>query len=99
MIRVTVELLPGGDTVEPVVLGTAGLANVTPSVDPAAYVAVVQGPGQQWTTVIEGHNRSRGVWALVAAMLEQPPAGALTVEQERNVEAILERLGPHDSSD
>jgi hypothetical protein len=71
MIRVLVELWPGGDATRPEVLGEVAIANVTPYDDPASYVVAVVGADGDLRDVhtVSGHKRADGWQALVSAAL------------------------------
>lgn len=75
MIRVVVELWPGGDEARREVLGQAAIANVTPDESRASYLAVVLGAGgelDQVATVV-GHERRDG-WATLVSRALAPEA-------------------------
>lgn len=89
MIRVLVELWPGGRQADREVLGQVAIANVTPYDNPASYVAtVVDANGEPMSTrVVERHDRQDGWAALVGATL-----ATVTEEPRPDVREVGETL-------
>jgi hypothetical protein len=92
MIRVLVELWPGGDADDASLLGEVAIANVTPYEDPASYVAaVVDSSGELVCShVVSGHRRSDGWAALVSRALD--PA---TVDNSGEIEQLTSKIAAH----
>lgn len=94
VIRVVVELWPGGNESRRMVIGQAAIANVTPHDDPADYIAVVTDSVAERGAprVVLEHERGDGWAPLVSRALALP--GMAQPEQEflEAAEVMLERL-------
>lgn len=92
MIRVTVELWPGGNVTEASQLGQMAIANVTPHDDPASYVAaVVDASGELVCShVVRGHRRKDGWAALVSRALSPG-----TIDNSDEVEKLTSKMVAH----
>lgn len=92
MIRVLIELWPGGDVDDSSLLGEVAIANVTPYEDPASYVAaVVDSSGDLVRShVVRGHRRSDGWAALVSRALD--PA---TIDNSGEIELLTSAIAAH----
>jgi hypothetical protein len=92
MIRVLVELWPDGDVEQASVLGQMGIANVTPTADPATYaIAVVDGSGElECSHLVTGHRRTHGWTALVSQALAQA-----TIDNSDEVEELTTKIATH----
>jgi hypothetical protein len=74
MLRITVELVPGGREHAKRVLATADVVNVSALADVSDYAVEVETsgrlepwqPGWERRGMVSGHDRSSSVWALVA---------------------------------
>lgn len=74
MLRITVEICPGGDEARAFTVARAELGNLSDLADTSDYaVAIAEGdnpiagtPAWRHRTRIEGHPRRSSVWALVA---------------------------------
>ena len=96
MIRVLVELWPGGSAARAEAIGQVFIANQTPARDPADYVAVVL--DAQWRTVAVQavrHERAQGWPQLLRDALApagHPPEGDLAAVAERIVGHVLDAV-------
>lgn len=87
MIRVIVELLPGGREDYAATIAVAGIAN---AVAPAGRNVVVRRyGGREWVGTVEGHRCSEGVWALLASAALMVDGA---VEDVDLLEAVRDRL-------
>jgi hypothetical protein len=92
VIRVTVEMWPGGDASKATLLGEIAIVNVTPRDDPAAYVvAVIDASGELGCShVVPEHRRSVGWAELVSRSL-----AASTVDNSDRVEELTTKFVEH----
>lgn len=92
MIRVLVELWPGGDSETASVLGQVAIANATPHDDPASYVAAVVNPNGELVRshVVTDHRRDDGWTVLVSRALAQA-----TIDNSDEVEAVSSKIVAH----
>ena len=68
MIKVTIELLPGGDKSRARTLGKAYIGRVSGSGEMATYEVLVSGTdlmGDCWTTISDYPRNSSSIWDLV----------------------------------
>ena len=96
MIRVLVELWPGGRASGREVLGEIGIANVTPYDNPARYVCVLTdfASGHATKRIVGAHQRESGWAALLAAALAAAPADEMSESSTvvaASIVALLER--------
>ena len=84
MIRVLVELWPGGLQSESQILGQVGIVNVSPMDGPATYLAAIVDANGDLITAsrVSEHERARGWLALLGAVLA-------------NDDAFIHDLPPH----
>jgi hypothetical protein len=79
MLKVHVELLPGGDPTRRRPLATMSLANISELRDISDYnVTVIEAensltgaPARLCSCVVRNHTRAQSVWALVAAAIAE----------------------------
>jgi hypothetical protein len=78
MLRITVELVPGGREHAKRVLATADVANLSALADVSDYAVEVETagrlepwqPGWERRGMVLGHDRSSSVWSLVAKVAD-----------------------------
>ncbi len=72
MIRVTVEIVPGGDSTRARVIGRAEITKVGVGDEISDYTAIVRRGDLAVPTLVRAHDRRRlSAWALLNRVLEQ----------------------------